>query len=55
MLVDGAGGQPAAPRDGVRCGRDVERCPEIDDRDVVSGVEPPLERLGRDRGRPELL
>ncbi len=53
MLIDDIGGQPAAPRDGVRCGRHVERSPEIDDRDVFSGVEPPLERFGRDACRPE--
>jgi len=44
--VDGVGGQPAAPRNDVRRGRDVEWGPEIDDRDVFSGVEAPLERLG---------
>src|SRR6266849_783729 len=44
--IDGVGGQPAAPGNGVRRGRDVEGCPEIDDRDVFSGAEAPLQRLG---------
>src|SRR6266849_338484 len=39
-------GQAAAPGNGVRRGRDVEGCPEIDDRDVFSGAEAPLQRLG---------
>jgi len=35
VLIDDIGGQPAAPRDGVRCGRHVERSPEIDEDDPL--------------------
>ena len=42
VLVDSVGRQPATPRDGIRRGRPVEPCSDIDDRDVLPGVEPPL-------------
>ena len=42
VLVEGVGRQPATPWDGIRRGRQVEPCSDIDDRDVLPGVEPPL-------------